>query len=96
MTALAYATCAADFLDAIPTTTPADTLDVGAIRAAVDNLGHRVLIEDYGEDSFALMFTSDIIVSDYGPVGRAITVDADSGVRDWTTFTWLKGPSEPE
>ena len=96
MNALAHATCAADFLDAIPTTTPADTLDVGAIRAAVDDLGHRVLVEDYGENSFALMFTSDIIVGGYSPVGRAVTVDADSGVEDWATFTWLKGPSEPE
>ena len=91
MIALAQATCAADFLAAIPTTTPADTLDVGAIRAAVDNLGHRVLV-----DSFAIMFTSDIIVGGYNPVGRAVTVDADSGVTDWASFTWLKGPSEPE
>lgn len=96
MIALAQATCAADFLAAIPTTTPADTLDVGAIRAAVDNLGHRVLVEDYSEDSFAIMFTSDIIVGGYNPVGRAVTVDADSGVTDWASFTWLKGPSEPE
>lgn len=96
MTTLAHATCAADFLDAIPTTTPADALDIGAIRAAVDNLGHGVLVEDYGENSFAIMFAGDIIVGGYNPVGRAVTVDADSGVKDWATFTWLKGPSEPE
>ena len=82
MTTLAHATCAADFLDAIPAATPADALDVGAIRAAVGDLGSRILVEGYGENSFALMFTSDIIVGGYNPVGQAVTVDADSGVED--------------